>query len=643
MIRLRHEYGLLRELDVPGVVKAHELVEAEGTQAIVLKDSGGSSLDALLNGRPLGLEAALHVGVEVARALAGIHRAPVIHKDIKPQNILVDPETGRVKLIDFGIATRLRRSASARRAPRLEGTLAYMSPEQTGRMNRVVDYRTDLYSLGVTLLRDAHRRACRSRDRPDGAGPRHIARAPAPPHERAPRVPERGLGHRDEAARQGAEDRYQSADGLEARPRRVPAQLARRRRDRAVPARPARRPRALADPAEALRPRGGGRARSSPRSSARRRARPSCSWSSRLLRASASRRWSTSCTRPIARRRGLLHRRASSTSSTAASRTRSIAQAFRELVRQILTERDEELARWRERAPARRSARNGQLIVDLIPELELVIGPQPRCRRSGRPRRRTASTWCSSSFVARLRHAEHPLVALPRRPAVGRPASLKLLAVLLARPGARHLLVIGAYRDNEVGAAHPLRRTLDELRKARRAAAARSRSGRSRSPDVDELLADTLTPSRRARSRRSRRVVLEKTQRQPVLRQPVPARAAPRAAAPVRRGGRARGAGIWRIRARPASPTTWSSSWRTGSGASRRAQRMLSSRPASATASTWRTLSASERSRRETAARALGGARGGPRRAARQRVPLPAPSSRVGRDPAADVAAPATP
>src|SRR6201999_1702260 len=120
--------------------------------AIVLEDFGAESLSRLFLPEPLGLRQLLGFGVRLAGRLGRIHQRRIIHKDITPSNIVYDPRGDVLKIIDFGIATELTREAPAQVGPsRLEGTLPYLSPEQTGRMNRTIDYRTDFYSLGVTL------------------------------------------------------------------------------------------------------------------------------------------------------------------------------------------------------------------------------------------------------------------------------------------------------------------------------------------------------------------------------------------------------------------------------------------------------------------------------------------------------------
>ncbi len=149
---LQHEYALLRELDVPGVVKALALEKHGTSLALVLEAIPGRTLSALLAEQRLEPAAALRIAVAIAGILEGVHAQGVVHKDIKPSNIVVHRDTSQANLIDFGLATRLSRETQRPVSPdALEGTLSYLSPEQTGRMNRSIDRRTDFYSLGVTL------------------------------------------------------------------------------------------------------------------------------------------------------------------------------------------------------------------------------------------------------------------------------------------------------------------------------------------------------------------------------------------------------------------------------------------------------------------------------------------------------------
>jgi len=227
LTRYRNEYDLLRSLDCPGVVKAHDLVRHDGQIALVLDNLPGGSLRRWIESSPdTPVVERLAVAIQLADTVAGVHAANVIHKDISSHNVVYDPATRRCTLIDFGIATRLRSEESKFLPPAaLEGTLAYIAPEQTGRMNRSLDYRADLYSIGVTLYE------LFTGGLPHVSTDRlemvhfHIAVKPVPPCERDPRVPEVLSDIVLKLLQKAPEDRYQSASGLAADLRHCQAEL----------------------------------------------------------------------------------------------------------------------------------------------------------------------------------------------------------------------------------------------------------------------------------------------------------------------------------------------------------------------------------------------------------------------------------
>ena len=151
LARLEHEFGLRDELDPGWALRPLALIRREGRTMLVLDDPGGEPLDQCL-GKPMELDRFLRLAINLAAGLGKLHRRWLIHKDIKPANILADFETHKVWFTGFGIASRLPRERQSAEPPEMiAGTLAYMAPEQTGRMNRSIDSRSDLYSLGVTF------------------------------------------------------------------------------------------------------------------------------------------------------------------------------------------------------------------------------------------------------------------------------------------------------------------------------------------------------------------------------------------------------------------------------------------------------------------------------------------------------------
>src|SRR4030088_907747 len=233
--RLRHEYALSDDLDDAWAVRPLELVHERGRTMLVLKDPGGEPLDRLL-GSPVEVGRFLRLAVALSGALGRLHQRGLVHKDIKPTNILVDSATGQVWLTGFGIASRLPRE---RQSPEplefIAGTLPYMAPEQTGRMNRSIDSRSDLYSLGVTLYQILTGGLPFMASDPMEWVHCHIARQPVPPVERLKNLPAPVSAIVVKLLAKTAEERYQTAAGVESDLCRCLDQWERQRRIDAFP------------------------------------------------------------------------------------------------------------------------------------------------------------------------------------------------------------------------------------------------------------------------------------------------------------------------------------------------------------------------------------------------------------------------
>src|ERR1700733_15251900 len=214
--RLEHEYALKAELDADWAARPIALTHYNGGMALVLEDPGGAPLDRLL-GRPMEVSHFLRIAIPVAKALRQVHERGLIHKDIKPANILVDAAIGGAWLTGFGIASRLPRERQVPAPPEvIAGTLAYMAPEQTGRMNRSVDSRSDLYALGVTFYEMLTGTLPFTAADPMEWVHCHVARQPAPPQERVANVPGPLSAIVMRLLAKTAEERYQTAGGVEA-------------------------------------------------------------------------------------------------------------------------------------------------------------------------------------------------------------------------------------------------------------------------------------------------------------------------------------------------------------------------------------------------------------------------------------------
>ncbi len=491
LAKLRHEFTLTHELALPGVVRAYAIERYGSGLALVLEDFGGVPLSRLMRVRPLSLRERVRIGVALARALEGLHRHHIIHKDVKPSNVLVHPETGVVKLIDFGIATRLTQELSDSLGLRsLEGTLAYVSPEQTGRVNRAVDHRSDLYSLGATLY-----------ELLSGILPfasldalelvhSHIARRPVPPHERNSEIPIPLSRIVMKLLAKAAEDRYQSARGLAADLSRVLARLDAEEPVDAFALGAEDRLDVLRFPQRLY-----GRERElQALESAFSRARAGAAQLA-LIRGYAG----VGKTALVHELRGLVTaHRGRLIAGKFDQRGHGIAyapivSALRELLRRVLGEPEESLQRWRA-VLGEAVGGNGQLIVDMLPELEVLLGAQQAIPVLGPIETQNRFRLVFQRFLQVFATSEHPLVLFVDDLQWSDPASRKLLQQLLHNPDGGHLLVIGAYRDNEVALGHPLLAWIDALR--RRAAVDATplelevaALGRA---EVERLLADTF-------------------------------------------------------------------------------------------------------------------------------------------------------
>ncbi|WP_438038852.1 AAA family ATPase [Sorangium sp. So ce128] len=460
--RLQHELEIARSIESTVVVKAYGIETFSDQVTLVLEDFGGRSLDRLLSG-PMPIERFLPLAIGFAGALAELHRRHVIHKDIKPQNLLHNPDTGEVKITDLGIASLSPREAEELAHDGLiEGTLAYMAPEQTGRMNRWIDERTDLYSLGVTFYEMLTGTLPFQASDPVEWVHCHVAQAPRPPHALVPLIPLQLSAIVLKLLAKAADARYQSALGLRYDLDRCVGRLRasgtieafplgqRDVSDRfQVPQRLYGRERELEALLDAF-----GRVVASGRTELVLVSGYSGIGKSSLV---------AELRRPIVRERGFF------LSGKFDQLKRDIPfhafiQAFRALSQEILCASEEQADRWRRRL--RESlGQDGGLLADLLPELALLLGPQPPVPELPPAEAQRRLHAMLLRFVAACAQKEHPVALFLDDLQWADAASLQLLEQLATRADAAHLLLIGAYRDNEVGPTHPLRLTLAEAQK----------------------------------------------------------------------------------------------------------------------------------------------------------------------------------
>ncbi|MEH2072103.1 MAG: PAS domain S-box protein [Nostoc sp.] len=484
LTRYRQEYEITRSFNIEGVVKAYSQQDYQRTLVILLEDFGGESLEYWMRQQsdfcPMPLSIFLDVAIAITDTLGRIHAANVIHKDINPGNIVFNPNTGVVKIIDFGIATRFSRTNPTFKSLHLlEGTPAYLSPEQTGRMNRMLDYRTDFYSLGATfyelltgqlpfptqdILELVH---C------------HIAKPPIPPHELNATILHPVSDLILKLMAKNASDRYQSAWGIKADLERCAGQLAEMGQINAMSL-------GLQDVSEQF---------CIPQKLYGREAQIEALLAA-FDRVARKETFGEICQlkkgmenaqlnvelmlvagyagvgktalvqelyKPITAKRGYFISGKFDQFGRNVPYS-AIAHALQKLIQQLLGEPDEQLQQWQERLLTALGS-NGQIIIDVIPEVELIIGKQPPVPEVGATQAQNRFNLTFQKFVRVFCSKDHPLVIFLDDLQWIDAATLKLIELILLDEQTQYLFLIGAYRDNEVTSTHPLVLTLEKLQK----------------------------------------------------------------------------------------------------------------------------------------------------------------------------------
>src|SRR5882757_1722081 len=459
--RLAREYGLKDDLDGAWAVRPLELVRDRGRIMLVLEDTVSEPLDRLL-GVPMEVRSFLRLAIAVAAALTQVHRRGLVHKDIKPANILVNRTTGEIKLTGFGLASRLPRERQAPAPPEsIAGTLAYMAPEQTGRMNRSIDARSDLYALGITLYQMLTGSLPFTAADPMEWVHCHVARKPVPPRERLETIPAAVSTVILKLLAKTAEERYQTAAGLERDLQRCLAAWEAQHRIDAFPLGEQDTPDRLLIPQKLY-----GREREIDTLLAAFDRVITSGQPELVLLSGYSGIGKSAVVNEL--HKALVPARGLFASGKFDQYKRDIpyttlGQAFQSLVRSLLSRSEVELGRWRDSLNEALSP-NGQLIINLVPELELVIGKQPPVADLPPQDAQNRFQMLFRRFLGVFARKEHPLALFLDDLQWLDAATLDLLEHLVTHSEVRHLLLVGAYRDNEVGPAHPLLRTLEAIR-----------------------------------------------------------------------------------------------------------------------------------------------------------------------------------
>ncbi|HRI60137.1 MAG TPA: AAA family ATPase [Saprospiraceae bacterium] len=426
-----------------------------------MEDFGGKALIGYVNNNLMALQQFLSVALRLVTILAELHKREVIHKDIKPDNILLHPETGELMLIDFGIAMPIsQETVGIVSHHELEGSLPYLSPEQTGRMNRPVDYRTDFYSLGVTFYQLLTGSLPFDFSDPVELLHAHLARHPQPLSELVPGLPAVVQAIVSKLMEKSPEQRYQSAIGLkndiehciqlldqhgfienfsltasdQSGRFQIPQKLYGRTQETEF----------LLHTFEDV-----------------------CHGASKCMLVSGYSGIGKSSLiheihKPVVARRGYF------TSGKFDQFNRNapysaVIVAFRSLMRQLLSESNERVAVWKEKLLAAMGA-NGRVIIDVIPEVQLITGEQPEVAALPPSEAQNRFNLVFLQFVQTFTAPAHPLVLFLDDLQWADTPSLKLIELLLSDNETAHLLLIGAYRDNEVDATHPLTKTIQTLK-----------------------------------------------------------------------------------------------------------------------------------------------------------------------------------
>ncbi|PZO35581.1 MAG: hypothetical protein DCF19_23600 [Pseudanabaena frigida] len=464
IVQFRNQYAIAKQLKSPNIITTYNLESYGNSYALIMEDFGGISLKEWVIKRKvkLSLRNFLEIAIAICDTLDTLYIHKVIHKDIKPGNVLINPETKQVKLIDFSIASLLPREAvEIQNANTLEGTLAYLSPEQTGRMNRGIDYRSDFYSLGVTFYELLTGKLPFDSTDPMELVHCHLAKNPPSVHQIEPTIPlvlSKIIG---KLMAKNAEDRYQSASGIKYDLEVCLNQLQSQSQttenieyftigerdisDRfLIPEKLYGREQEVKSLLDAF-------------------DRVSQNRAEMLLIAGSSGIGKTAVVnevhKPISRQKGYFIKGKYDQFQRNIPFS-AFVQAFRDLMAQLLAESDTQLQTWKDKI-LEAVGENGQVLVEVIPELERIIGRQPLAPKLSGSAARNRFNLLMQKFVQVFTSAKHPLVLFLDDLQWSDAASLQLIHLLMQNSG--HLLLIGAYRNNEVSKSHPFMMTIDDL------------------------------------------------------------------------------------------------------------------------------------------------------------------------------------
>ncbi|MBN3896729.1 MAG: AAA family ATPase [Nostoc sp. NOS(2021)] len=461
--QLKHEYAIAQRLNTAAALKAYALEMHQGIPYLIMEDFGARSLDQFLDQfqQPVPF---LKIAIEITSKLAQIHTYNIVHKDIKPQNILVNLETNQVKIADFGIAAFIPyQQQIVSSSSRIEGSLPYLSPEQTGRMNRGIDHRSDLYSLGVTFYEMlTGQLPFQGKDALEWVHC-HIAKSPLSPTKLNSDIPQMLCDIIMKLLSKVAEQRYQSALGLQFDLERCLKQLETTGEIQSfvlgeqdiserfqIPQKLYGREQEIAKLLQAFE-------------------RVVSQGKPELVLVSGYAGVGKSSIvkeihKPIVRERGAFisgkfdqYKRDIPYST--------IVQAFQTLVRQIFTEPEDQLATWKKRIQAA-LGNNGRLITDVIPEVELIVGEQSPIPELGPAESQNRFNLVFQNFINVFAQKEHPLTVFLDDMQWADSATLNLIQTVITGSSIQYICFILAYRDNEIDIVHPFNLMIEKVRQS---------------------------------------------------------------------------------------------------------------------------------------------------------------------------------
>jgi predicted ATPase len=483
LINFRHQYTIAKDLNIPGVLRLHHLAEHDRGYALVMEDYGGISLDQYPE--PFSLREVLDIAIQVTKILYSLGKQRIIHKNIHPANLLINPTTKEIKLIDFSIASLLPNENQIIVNPSLlEGNLAYISPEQTGRMNRGIDYRSDFYSLGVTLYQLLTGQLPFPATDPMELIHCHMSRAAAAANLVRPEIPAVVGQIVAKLMAKNAEERYQSAMGIQYDLVNCLHQwqslgtinefeLAQQDfSDRFIlPAKHYGRTTEIKKLLAAF-------------------DRVSQGQAEILLVAGFSGIGKTALLnevhKPITKQKGYFIK-GKYEQFNRRQPFSGFFQAFHDLIRQLLSENEQKQLVWKDKILAA-VGENGQVLINELPGLKQLIGPQQPIRDMDGTASQQRFNLTLQKFIEVFTTAEHPLVIFLDDLQWIDAASLKLMRLLMTSTG--YLLLLGAYRDNEVSSTDQLMLMLEQLKQT--VAVQKITLSPLNFADTNQLIADTL-------------------------------------------------------------------------------------------------------------------------------------------------------